>query len=124
MGEHRGRVKAISISAEKGMPKSNVPTARLVEQHGIEGDAHAGPWHRQVSLLAMESIANIQAKGAEVGPGSFAENITTEGIDLRPLRVGDRLRVGGALLEITAARCWRSPNSARCATTAAPSSNK
>jgi MOSC domain-containing protein YiiM len=67
----------------------------------VDRDAHAGPGHRQVSLLAMESIEKMRGKGVEVGPGDFAENVTVEGIDLAGLTVGDRLLVGEALLEIS-----------------------
>jgi len=96
-----GRVVAISISAQKGTPKTNVPAARLVPDWGIEHDAHAGTWHRQVSLLAIESIDKMRAKGLDVGPGAFAENITTEFIELPDLRVGARVRIAQAELEIT-----------------------
>jgi MOSC domain-containing protein YiiM len=96
-----GRVVAISISARKGTPKTNVPAARLIPDWGIEHDAHAGPWHRQVSLLAIESIEKMRAKGLDVGPGAFAENITTEFIKLPDLRVGDRVRIAQTELEIT-----------------------
>jgi len=79
-----------------------VPKAELKAEHGIVGDAHAADWHRQVSLLAVESIEKMTAKGAKVFPGNFAENITTEGIDLSILSVGDRLCAGTAVeLEIT-----------------------
>lgn len=96
-----GQLVAISISEKKGIRKSNVPSAHLVEGHGIEGDAHAGPWHRQVSLLAQESIDKMTETGLDVGPGAFAENLTTSGIDLLKLKIGDRLRIGEAELEIT-----------------------
>jgi len=96
------RIKAISISEERGTRKSNVAAAELKAGFGIAGDAHGGDWHRQVSLLAEESIAKMRAKGAEVGPGDFAENITTEGIDLTSLAMGSKLRLGsGAEVEIT-----------------------
>jgi len=97
-----GRVKAVSVSRTKGVKKTNVYQVRLRAHHGIEHDAHAGPWHRQVSLLAMESISKIRAKGLEVNPGDFAENITTEGITLHTLQVGTRLQVGDAIqVEVT-----------------------
>ena len=96
-----GSVVAISISAQKGVPKTNVPAALLVAEHGLQGDAHAGDWHRQVSLLALESIEKMRAQGLDVGPGAFAENITTRSLDLPHLHVGDRLRIGEAELEIT-----------------------
>jgi cyclic pyranopterin monophosphate synthase len=100
--ESRGRVIAISISTEKGIPKTNVPEAEFVADWGIRGDAHAGQWHRQVSLLATESIEKMRALGLpEVSAGDFAENITTAGVDLLTLKVGDKLSVGEAELEIT-----------------------
>ena len=96
------RIHAISISETKGVRKDNVPSAVLCPDHGIEGDAHAGQWHRQVSLLARESIEKMTARGLEVGPGDFAENITTEGVDLVSLLVGQRLRLGEEILvEVT-----------------------
>ena len=101
MNARKGIIVAISTSAQKGTPKTNVPRAELVANHGIAGDAHAGDWHRQVSLLALESIAKMLAKGADVGPGAFAENVTTQSLDLTALRVGDRLTLGQAELEIT-----------------------
>lgn len=97
----RGRVVAVSTSARKSVRKQNVPEAVLRVEHGLEGDAHAGAWHRQVSLLALESIRKMQERGLKVGPGDFAENITTEGVDLLALPVGTRLEVGPALLEVT-----------------------
>jgi len=98
----RGRVVAVSISEEKGEKKRNVPEGLLEAEHGLRGDAHAGPWHRQVSLLALESVRSMQQRGAEVGPGDFAENITTEGLLLTALPVGTRLRIGPeALAEVT-----------------------
>jgi MOSC domain-containing protein YiiM len=97
-----GRVLAVSISDRKGIKKRNVDQAMLQVEHGMVDDAHAGPWHRQVSLLGIESIAKIQAKGLEVSAGDFAENITTEGIRLWELPVGCRFRIGAdALVEVT-----------------------
>jgi len=96
-----GKVIAVCTSEKKGEKKKPVPSVTLVPEHGVDRDAHAGPWHRQVSLLAVESIAKMKAKGLSLGPGDFAENITVEGIALVYLRVGDRLRSGEALLEIT-----------------------
>ena len=97
-----GRVVAVSISTEKGVPKENVPQVRVVPGWGVEGDAHGGDWHRQVSLLALESIEKMRAKGLSVQPGDFAENLTTEGIDLPQLPLGSRLQVGNeVLLEVT-----------------------
>ncbi|MFC1739503.1 MOSC domain-containing protein [Planctomycetota bacterium] len=93
----KGRIKAISVSRQKGTRKFNVPEAELKADYGIIGDAHAGSWHRQVSLLAVESIEKMVAKGANVSPGDFAENITTEGIDLLALGIGSKLKVGGEI---------------------------
>lgn len=98
----KGRIRAISVSKEKGTPKTNVPKAELKADHGIAGDAHAGAGRRQISLLAVESIEKMLAAGAKVSPGDFAENITTEGIDLTALSVGDKLCIGQAVeVEIT-----------------------
>ncbi len=94
-------VVAVCISAEKGQRKSPVAAVELRENHGIVGDAHAGEWHRQVSLLATESIAKMRALGLDVDSGDFAENITTRGLDLVALPIGTRLAVGEAILEIT-----------------------
>jgi len=96
-----GKIVAVCISPEKGERKRDVGCANLIAGHGVEGDAHAAPWHRQVSLLAMESIGRMRAMGLDVGPGDFAENITTEGLDLVALPVGTRLRAGPVLLEVT-----------------------
>ncbi len=97
-----GRILAVSISGRKGEKKHNIERATLITDHGIENDAHAGDWHRQVSLLAIESIEKIRAKGIDVNPGDFAENLTTEGIRLWDLPVGQRVRIGVAVLaEVT-----------------------
>jgi len=96
------KVISIAISKKKGIRKTPVSSVTLIKDHGIEGDAHAGPWHRQVSLLAMEDIQYMQAKGVDVDFGDFAENIATSGIDLPELPIGRRLRIGEAVrLEIT-----------------------
>lgn len=98
----KATVTAISISEKKGEKKVNLDKGNLRKEHGLEGDAHAGEWHRQISLLAEESIARIRAKGVAVSAGDFAENITTRGIELWRLPVGTHLRVGKAvLLEVT-----------------------
>ena len=96
MATTRGRVRAISISKEKGIPKTNVSEADLEAGLGVVGDAHADGGHRQVSLLAAEEIDRMREMGASVSPGDFAENITTQDLDLRTLKVGARLRVGGS----------------------------
>ncbi len=97
----KGRVVAVCVSERKGERKRNVGAGRLVAGYGLEGDAHAGGWHRQVSLLAVESIEKMRMRGLDVGPGDFAENITTRGLDLLRLPVGSLLRVGTALGEVT-----------------------
>lgn len=96
-----GKVIATCISTKRGVQKEQVPQITLVKGYGIEGDAHAGDWHRQVSLLALEKIEDFRAKGAEVDFGAFGENIVMEGYDLRALPVGTRFRIGESLLELT-----------------------
>lgn len=99
--ESTGRVIAVCISERKGTQKIEVPSIKLVPEWGIDGDAHAGKWHRQVSLLALEKIEDFRAKGADVDFGAFGENIIVEGFDLRTLPVGTKFRIGSALLELT-----------------------
>jgi MOSC domain-containing protein YiiM len=100
--EARGRVVALSISRKRGTAKRNVAAATFVPDWGIEGDAHAGAWHRQVSLLGIESFQRIWESGVKVRPGGFGENITTEGIALRELVPGTQLRIGSTvILEVT-----------------------
>lgn len=95
-------IVAINISEEKGVQKHEVPSAELRKNHGIVGDAHAGDWHRQVSLLADESIEKMRKMGLDLDPGAFAENIVTRGIILFELPVGTRLKLGDtALGEVT-----------------------
>ena len=94
-------VKAVCISEKKGTVKIPVPEIVLRSSFGIEGDAHAGDWHRQVSLLGVESVDKLRSMLPDLEPGVFAENILTEGMTLYELPIGTRLRVGGALLEIT-----------------------
>lgn len=99
----RGKICAISISSKKGIPKTNVLSARLIENHGIEGDAHAGNWHRQVSLLALESIDKMRELGLHnLKPGIFAENLTTQFLALPQIKTGTRIKIGTeAEIEIT-----------------------
>lgn len=92
-----GTLVSINVSQTKGVKKKAVPRAR-VDAEGIAGDAHAGPWHRMVSLLAEESIQKMRDAGLAVGPGDFAENLTTRGIDLLGLPLGTRLRVGSSVV--------------------------
>ncbi len=96
-----GKLLAVCISDRRGIQKSEVPAGMLIEDFGIEGDAHAGRWHRQVSLLSFEKIEEFRSKGAEVDFGAFGENLVIEGFDFRNLPVGTRFRIGDALLEIT-----------------------
>ena len=90
------KVVSINISDKKGVRKKPVGSAVIRENYGIETDAHASEkWHRQISLLAIESIEKMQAMGLKVGPGDFAENITTQGIDLPVLPIGTKMTIGG-----------------------------
>jgi MOSC domain-containing protein YiiM len=99
---HPGKVVAINISAQKGTRKTNIGQSCLLPDSGLKDDAHAGKWHRQVSLLAMESIVKMIHLGLKVGPGDFAENITTQGLDLLKLPIGTRFSIGqSSLLEVT-----------------------
>lgn len=101
-GEVRGTICAVCISERKGIPKHPVERIELKVQYGIAGDAHAGNWHRQVSLLAKESVDRMQERvSVPLSPGIFAENILCEGIALSALPVGTRLRIGTALCEVT-----------------------
>ena len=95
------KIHAISISPRKGMRKTNVDSVSLLEDFGLENDAHGGKWHRQVSLLAQESIDTMRDKGLDVVAGNFAENITTIGLDLLSLPVGTHLEVGTTELVIS-----------------------
>ena len=94
-------VIAVCISERKGIRKHEIPSIRVQCGHGIVGDAHAGNWHRQISLLAEESVDKMRALGLTLQPGDFAENILTRGLELKSLPIGTRLRVGETLLEVT-----------------------
>ena len=96
-----GKIVAICTSEEKGTVKHYVEQACLKEDFGIEGDAHAGKWHRQVSLLNKEKIDDFRARGAQVSDGAFGENLIVEGIDFKTLPVGTRYRSGDVVLEMT-----------------------
>ncbi len=96
-----GRVLGVCVSERKGTQKENVHKALFIEDWGIENDAHAGKWHRQVSLLSAERIDEFRARGAVVTDGAFGENLIVEGIDFRALPVGTRLRCGDVVLEVT-----------------------
>ena len=96
------KVISVNISEKKGTLKKPVPEIELKLRHGIVGDAHAGDWHRQISLLAEESIDTMRALSPiPLDPGVFAENINTEGIDLKHLPVGTHLRIGETEVEVT-----------------------
>jgi molybdenum cofactor synthesis domain-containing protein len=95
-----GKLLHICISAEKGIPKHETPSANIVVGHGMEGDAHAGEWHRQLSLLAHVDIEYMRAKGLTLKPGAFGENLVIAGVDTDELGVGSQLRVGPVLLEL------------------------
>ena len=94
-------IKAVCISKEKGTAKVNVGEAEIIENYGLKDDAHGGNWHRQVSLLSYEKIEEFKALGAPVVDGSFGENLIVEGIDLRTLPVGTKLKSGQILMEVT-----------------------
>ena len=96
-----GKVIAVCISEKRGTQKKNIGKALFRENWGIENDAHAGDWHRQVSLLSYDKIQAFRARGAEVDDGAFGENLVVEGIDFRSLPVGTLLECNGVLLEMT-----------------------
>jgi MOSC domain-containing protein YiiM len=96
-----GTILFVCTSEKKGVVKRATERAIAVAGHGIQGDAHAGGWHRQVSLLADEDIETVRRSGLKLAPGAFAENLVVEGIDLTALGIGSRLRVGSVELEIT-----------------------
>ena len=95
------KVIAVCISEQKGTPKHQVPEITLRRNHGIVGDAHAGDWHRQVSLLGQESVDKMKRTLPDIPIGAFAENILTDGITLYKLPIGTRLRIGETLVEVT-----------------------
>lgn len=97
----KGNVLSLNISEKKGTKKEGVKTVTLIEDFGVENDAHAGKGHRQVSLLADESIDIVRAEGLDLKSGDFGENITTKGIELYTLPVGTKLKISDAILEIT-----------------------
>ena len=96
-----GEIKAINISRVRGTRKETVPQVTLIEGYGLEGDAHAGSWHRQVSLLSYEAFRDFEERGAGVVPGDFGENLLVSGFDFKNLPVGTRFRSGEVLLEMT-----------------------
>lgn len=96
-----GRIIAVNISEKKGTQKKNVHTANIIEDWGIEHDAHAGKWHRQVSLLSYEKIEEFKAKGAPIDEGAFGENLIVSGFDLKTLPIGTKFQIGEVVLELT-----------------------
>ncbi len=100
-GVAMGVVKAVCVSEKKGTQKTEVPFIELREEWGIEGDAHAGAWHRQVSLLGFEEIEAFKNRGADVNNGAFGENIIVSGVNLRALPVGTKLACKDVVLEVT-----------------------
>jgi len=97
----QAKIVSVNISKDKGDCKTPIAEGELRPETGLVGDAHAGAWHRMLSLLAMESIQTMRDKGAEVNPGDFAENITTEGVTLHTLPVGTRMTLGDVEVEVT-----------------------
>ncbi len=97
-----GKIVAICISEKKGVQKKDVKKCRLIENYGLEGDAHAGPWHRQISLLSIEGRLVMENKGIKLDAGDFGENVLTEGVDFANIMVGKELRLGkDALVRVT-----------------------
>ena len=96
-----GTIKAICISEQKGTQKHEIPEAELIEDWGIKGDAHAGKWHRQVSLLGLAQIEAFRARGIDIPFGAFGENLVVDGFHFRTLPVGTRFKIGDVELEMT-----------------------
>lgn len=96
-----GTIRAVCTSPAKGTQKKNIGSCEIIENHGLKGDAHAGNWHRQVSLLAYEKIEAFKQRGAEVEDGAFGENLVVEGFDLRTLPIGTRFICNDVILELT-----------------------
>lgn len=101
MEEIKGIIKAVCVSEKRGVEKRAVEKVRLILNHGIEGDAHAGNWHRQVSLLSYDKVKAFNEKGANVGHGAFGENVVVEGIDFKNLPVGTIFTAGEVKLRMT-----------------------
>jgi len=97
-----GKIVAICISEKKGVQKKDIKQCRLIENYGLEGDAHAGPWHRQISLLSIEGRLVMENKGVKLDAGDFGENVLTKGVDFANVMVGNELRLGkDALVRVT-----------------------
>lgn len=101
MNTKNGQVLAVNISEKRGIKKHNINEAFIKSDWGIEVDAHAGDWHRQVSLLSLSSVEKMRALGAEIDFGDFAENLTVAGIDVATLPLGTRLQIGEVQMEVT-----------------------
>ena len=96
-----GKIMAICISKKRGTQKKSIKKAELIKDFGINGDAHAGKWHRQVSLLSYETTEEFKSRGADVIDGAFGENLVVKGIDLKNINIGDKLKCNNVILEIT-----------------------
>ncbi len=96
-----GKVRAVCISEKRGTPKIDIKEARLIEDYGIQKDAHVGNWHRQISLLSYDKVEAFRQKGAQVSDGAFGENLLVEGIDFKTLKTGTRLCCSDVILEMT-----------------------
>lgn len=96
-----GKVIAVCISKKKGTQKINIHTGKFIADFGIENDAHAGNWHRQVSLISKEKIEEFKARGADVEDGAFGENLIVEGFDFKNLPVGTKFQCNNVILEMT-----------------------
>ena len=96
-----GKIRAICISEKRGTQKRSIPEAEFIEDWGIKGDAHAGKWHRQVSLLSYDKIEEFRKKGAQVANGAFGENLVVEGIDFKTLPIGTIFQCNDVILELT-----------------------
>ena len=95
-----GKIMAICISEKRGTQKKSIKKAELIKDFGINGDAHAGKWHRQVSLLSYETIEEFKSRGADIIDGAFGENLVVKGINLKDINIGDKLKCNDVILEI------------------------
>ena len=100
-GKHMGTVHAICISEKKGTQKYEIPEVKVIEDFGLENDAHAGKWHRQVSLLGLERIEEFRARGADIPFGAFGENLVISGFDFKFLPIGTKFQCNDVVLELT-----------------------
>lgn len=99
--KHMGTIKAVCTSLKKGTQKKNIGSCEIIENYGLKEDAHAGNWHRQVSLLSYEKIEEFKNRGAKVEDGAFGENLIVEGYDLKTLPIGTRFKCNDVILELT-----------------------